>query len=407
MRTHACKHAAASGLRCWLVRSKLHFGCSKSQAVLLQATLACASCAQQAHTHLAMKACACLVASDSPARSALTMRLIADQSISALLGPRHHQEHCLRLSACARPVTVVRQQVFRGGRCIACAMHQQRTSDSTFSVLPLILRPAPGNDGGITCTPCPIGTYSPGGTMEPCTPCDFGTTSPPGSTSSSQCQPVAAKCPGGQIAPVGAVSAAECVCQPGFGGACWWMATTCTPLLFAVPPSLGHALISCRHLRPLRATGDPAQGPNVCVACPVGTYSSGGSYSPCTPCSFGFTSMARSTSADDCTPLKGTACPPGMEAPEEAASAAQCACLPGYGTNQGATACNQCPAGSYAPGGSLDACLKCPFGFSSQPGVCFEVTAAHAGSTTSAHLHLLNPPHHLQAPPALMIATCQ
>lgn len=162
-----------------------------------------------------MKVCACRAALDSPARLALTTWLIADQSTSVLLEPRRHRGRFLQPNACARPASGVRQ-LRGGGRCVALP----NVTPMRLLCLHCATACRTGNDGGTTCTRCPIGTYSPGGTKESCTPCGFGSTSPPGSTSSSQCQPVAVTCPSGQIAPVGAVSAAQCACQPGFGGAC-------------------------------------------------------------------------------------------------------------------------------------------------------------------------------------------
>lgn len=47
----------------------------------------------------------------------------------------------------------------------------------------------------------------------------FGYTSSPGASDIRECKPVAQKCPPGQMAPVDAVSAEQCGCLPGFGGA--------------------------------------------------------------------------------------------------------------------------------------------------------------------------------------------
>jgi hypothetical protein len=72
----------------------------------------------------------------------------------------------------------------------------------------------------------PAGTWSPGGNMEDCMPCGFGLTSADGSMSQKQCTAVSQPCPPGQWAAPDAVSAEQCRCYRGYGGAlqelqCW------------------------------------------------------------------------------------------------------------------------------------------------------------------------------------------
>lgn len=70
-----------------------------------------------------------------------------------------------------------------------------------------------------SCSMCPVGSYSIGGTLNPCTMCNFGFTSPAGSSDSSFCY-ATDQCPPGTVVPEGLVgsSPADCVCKPGFGG---------------------------------------------------------------------------------------------------------------------------------------------------------------------------------------------
>jgi hypothetical protein len=57
-----------------------------------------------------------------------------------------------------------------------------------------------------------------------------------------------------------------------------------------------------------------------------------------------------------------------MVAPAAATSAAECGCLPGFGisnpSNPGA-GCAVCPADTYSPGGTVEACVPCGFGLTS------------------------------------------
>lgn len=54
--------------------------------------------------------------------------------------------------------------------------------------------------------------------MEACQDCWFGYTSSRGTTSMTECVKTRLACPENQIAPPDAVSAAQCVCRPGYGG---------------------------------------------------------------------------------------------------------------------------------------------------------------------------------------------
>lgn len=57
--------------------------------------------------------------------------------------------------------------------------------------------------------------------MEDCMPCGFGLTSADGSMSQKQCKAVSQPCPPGQWAAPDAVSAEQCRCYHGYGGALW------------------------------------------------------------------------------------------------------------------------------------------------------------------------------------------
>lgn len=216
----------------------------------------------------------------------------------------------------------------------------------------------PGYGGGATaeapCTICPVGSWSPGGSLDGCLPCPFGTTSKPGARSAEECtsHTLEQPCPVGQVAPPGAVSAAQCGCMAGYGG-------TTKPT-------------------------DP------CELCPAGTWSAGATTQPCEPCGVGFTSPAGATSADQC--YASNACPAGTQFPDarkQHGSVDECVCKPGYGSTSGKAPCSLCDANSFSEGGSLEDCKPCPFGTTSNAGstseqACYAIEACPAGSGARA-----------------------
>jgi hypothetical protein len=86
------------------------------------------------------------------------------------------------------------------------------------------------------------------------------------------------------------------------------------------------------------------------------------------PCGFGLTSAEGTTTRSGCVPSKFS-CPVGMGAAPGAVSAAECACLPGFGVNGSGSGCALCPVGSWSAGlSATDICTPCPFGTSSPAG---------------------------------------
>jgi hypothetical protein len=53
---------------------------------------------------------------------------------------------------------------------------------------------------------------------------------------------------------------------------------------------------------------------------------------------------------------------------EAGASKQECSCKPGFGSPTGEGICRLCPTASYSPGGTMEDCKPCPFGFTSRPG---------------------------------------
>ena len=99
----------------------------------------------------------------------------------------------------------------------------------------------------------------------------------------------------------------------------------------------------------------------MCLACPAGTYSSGGSTS-CTPCPAGTYSNAVATSC--------TKCPIGTYS---SGGAGQCTPCPAgtYSETTGATSCTKCPAGTYSNVSGAtnnNVCTSCPSGYWSNAG---------------------------------------
>jgi len=101
-----------------------------------------------------------------------------------------------------------------------------------------------------------------------CTPCAAGEICPGG----GRLSPVI--CPANSVAPPTATTVQQCVCKPGYGRP-------------------GNSSLGC--------TTCP-----ICEACPVGSYSTGGSTDSCTPCGRGRTTTAvGSTSAAACVCAPG------------------------------------------------------------------------------------------------------
>lgn len=126
--------------------------------------------------------------------------------------------------------------------------------------------------------------------------------------------------------------------------------------------------------------------------CDVGSWSSGGSFDPCVPCPFGFTSLPASTAPSACRALS-SACPPGTSAPADAVSAAECLCKAGFGAAPNAKpgdSCILCLAGTYSPGGSMDICFSCSFG---------KTSAIGSDSADDCYDKATSCPSGMQAPP--------
>jgi len=131
-------------------------------------------------------------------------------------------------------------------------------------------------------------------------------------------------------------------------GSATWDSTHC-PTVAAVP----HA-------------GDSPQ--DSCKVCPAGTWAPGGDTQACRHCGFGYTGPEGATSRQQCFAVN--ACPAGTaykDGADKATSVVDCVCKPGHGT-AGSGTCRLCPAGTFAPGGSLDECTPCGFGLTSAEG---------------------------------------
>lgn len=240
-----------------------------------------------------------------------------------------------------------------------------------------------------------------------CRPCPFGMTSEAGTTSVDGCVPAAQPCPVGQIAPPDAVSAEECTCLPGFGGerlrgwalglpqkflqglypgisfvgTCVMLSAGVGRTVWSLP--LQPAMKSSSNTTPTInlcldfmlcvccAAGEHPT--NACKACPPGYWSPGGRVQPCKPCGFGYTSPEGAESADQCVAIN--ACPAGTNFRDAVLRGGlvptglqDCVCKPGHGSVTGSAPCKLCPAGTWSPGGNLEECTPCGFGFTSAEG---------------------------------------
>eukprot|EP00775_Hariotina_reticulata_P007566 gene7566-biopygen9370 len=294
----------------------------------------------------------------------------------------------------------------------------------------------------LSCSLCPVGSYSIGGTVDPCTPCGFGRTSPAGSIDDSFCYNTN-QCPPGTQPPAGVIgsSPAECICRPGFGGnVLGTLCAECPPGTFS-PGTNRDACLTCpfgtssgagtttvNDCRPVAqecpaGMAAPADATSAaecgclaghgvvnsssssagCAVCPVGTYSPGGTVEACIPCGFGVTSLAGSSSQSDCYPLN-LVCPPGMVIPGggvTSSSIEECQCKPGFGgpaVPQASPFCTLCPVGTFSPGGNREQCRPCPFGTTSAPGS--DSSASCVASPTEC------PPGQIAPPTAVSSSEC-
>jgi len=199
---------------------------------------------------------------------------------------------------------------------------------ASSSELSCFLLCADGHKAEDGCTVCPIGSWSPGGSLESCISCGFAFTSPAGSSAKSDCYAVNA-CPLGtevHRAVQTPRSVSDCVCKAGYG---------------ASPEST-----SCR-------------------LCPPNTYASGGDMDVCKDCPEGTSSEAGATGIKECIkveppPPKVPDCPSGTEYYERERESSACVCKAGYGASKDGKACAVCAKGTYSPGGTMQECVPCP-----------------------------------------------
>lgn len=253
--------------------------------------------------------------------------------------------------------------------------------------------------------PCARGSYKPNLGNHECTACPTGFTTPPeevaqmAKESCSYLSPGYYAAPGAQLGvtpaaacPANTFSAGDVPYDPSTGHAC----TPCGPGL-ATPPSGGGLATSATCLAP------PGHGYNLgnssAVICPAGSFNEGWNKEPCRPCGAGSVTTdgpgAQSSSycqvppghgaawMDDGTTLSSGPCPAGtygrpnatyglaevectrclvnmFTLSEGSTSFSDCRTEPGYGYSNGVVAL--CGAGSYSPGGGLEACLSCGAG---------------------------------------------
>lgn len=209
--------------------------------------------------------------------------------------------------------------------------------------------------GSLSCTPCPIGTYSliPGSTNSSlCTPCPLGqTTMVAGVSTASSCY----------ICAIGTYAFAPGVCKPCSAGTYQPRtgASACEPCPRGYySPASG--LASCT-ICPKGTYKDVVGGSSLgsCTPCPVGTYGTlegASDFSSCYQCPPGTksSSTSGSTSATDCQ-----SCPPGTYS----LSGVCTGCNPGtYSPDQRASKCLDCPMGTYVSTSGALVCTGCPEG---------------------------------------------
>jgi MYXO-CTERM domain-containing protein len=192
------------------------------------------------------------------------------------------------------------------------------------------------------CTGCSGNNYLSAGTCTGCSTCDAGTYTVSACTAAANT--VCANCDASCAGCSGAGAAACTSCSSGkylSGGACkacsacgagFFQSAACTTTTDAVCAPCDAACATCS-----------GAGPSACLGCVSGKYLSGGACATCATCGPGFFQSAA------CTATTNTVC---------GACHASCTACSGPDISQ----CGSCPAGFYLSGGACVACSKCAAG---------------------------------------------
>eukprot|EP00163_Fabomonas_tropica_P029344 TRINITY_DN6252_c0_g1_i1.p1 TRINITY_DN6252_c0_g1~~TRINITY_DN6252_c0_g1_i1.p1 ORF type:complete len:1118 (+),score=182.13 TRINITY_DN6252_c0_g1_i1:514-3867(+) len=200
-----------------------------------------------------------------------------------------------------------------------------------------------------SCTPCPPGSDASAPGSYNCTQCA------PGSYAGSSGTPSCTLCPAGTWGnDTGATTAATCIlCPAGTGSGATGASSpaTCSPCTPGFNSTAGSAgCFAC----PLGYFQDQA-GQEFCKPCPPGTR--------CTVAASGPTNCLAGEQQPDYAQTVCLPCSAGQYSTGGAANCTDCGVgfyTPTPGTN--ATACIQCPAGSYGNGTRMASCNLCPSG---------------------------------------------
>jgi len=227
--------------------------------------------------------------------------------------------------------------------------------------------PSAGAPALASCLACPAGQYSDSGASS-CKICPAGSYS---STGASSCD----LCPGGYYS---APSSASCtICPPGqYSSAGSASCSICVAGMYA--PAGSQSCILCE------AGQYSSSGAGSCLTCLAGQFSNAGS-SSCTTCPAGYNSSSGAASCGICAAGQFsnagsefcTLCPEGTfsSLPGATSFGACMYCPPGYYSKEGAGFCLMCIAGTYSLGG-VSECTDCPSGQFSHDGAstCFATT---------------------------------
>lgn len=230
--------------------------------------------------------------------------------------------------ACAACPTGRYQDEAKKQSCKACPSHSESgTGSAHLSECHCIQGYTRGTNGhgAAVCRPCAAGTYKASISNEACTPCGDNTT-----------QPLP-----------GRISAASCLCAPGFYGGTAPHCRECEPGTFADVAG-SHACTGCGP----HADSPPRSTSRADCTCKAGTSGTDGF---CAPCATG--TYANGTGARTCTPCG----PMATTAGPGASSRDECICVAGYAPDgDGNGTCSACGPGTFKPAAGNHACEECP-----------------------------------------------
>ena len=302
--------------------------------------------------------------------------------------------------------------LFASSQCTACPLGTFAGSSASSSCEPCAVGTFAAGSGNVNCSACPAATYQPLVAQGLCAPCPAGTTSTvagsslcvssnstvasppsctPGSWYSLQAQ-TCTLCPAGYSSAGGSQPAVACVAgtfsaSNGSVQCDQCAAGTFTTSFASTHCSLCPAGTFGNNTGATACSACPAgshsssQGALSCLLCPAGQYQAQAGQNECLACPAGTNATATAAGSAACAPNAGvvishdcpsgayfdltaqacTECPAGYVCAGGDASAEPC---PGgyYNNATGQTACSECPLGTFASATGSSMCASCPAG---------------------------------------------